>query len=232
MENWCVAYPALPGQTKYGAKQVPEEIRGRLDEYTKSRNAAGVTLERVFLMNTPKGDFFVLYGEGNRPFAATVQTLIESSLPIDKDFIQWQLQLTGIELAKVATSAPVRVLDYVAPNATRGRGLAFVAPIPAAKLAELRTCYVEATSRMEELREARMALGITRSQAFITETPMGAFLTVYTEAADPVVANEKFASSTNGFDVWLKSTVGRIVGIDFNQPLPAIEQVFEYPESV
>lgn len=232
MENWCVAYPVLPGQTKFGAKELPEQIRGRLDEYTQSRKAAGVTLERVYLMSTPKGDFVVLYGEGNQPFAATVKTLSESTLPIDKDVIQWQHQLTGIDISKVTTPAPVRVFDYAAPNATRGRGLAFVAPIPADKLAELRKFFVEASSKVEELREARMALGITRSQTFITETPMGAFCTVYIEAADPVVANEKFAKSTNGYDVWLKSTVGPILGIDFNQPLPAIEQVFEHPESV
>jgi hypothetical protein len=53
---------------------------------------------------------------------------------------------------------------------------------------------------------------------------------VYIEANDPVEANRLFAGSRTPYDVWFKESIKALFPpeIDFNQPLPPVEQVFDY----
>jgi hypothetical protein len=58
----------------------------------------------------------------------------------------------------------------------------------------------------------------------------GSFLCAYLEAADPVDANRRFAASTRPYDVWFKDQLKDVFPpqIDFNQPLPPVESLFDF----
>ncbi len=51
---------------------------------------------------------------------------------------------------------------------------------------------------------------------------------VHLDGDDPVRGNKLFAASDDPHDVWFKERAGSILGIDFNQPVPAVELALEY----
>jgi hypothetical protein len=56
----------------------------------------------------------------------------------------------------------------------------------------------------------------------------GDVMIVMVEGEDPVKANQGFAESERPYDVWFKSKLGQIVGIDFNRPAPPSQRVWEW----
>jgi hypothetical protein len=99
--------------------------------------------------------------------------------------------------------------------------LAFTAPILRGKTEDARRFVKEiAGPRYQQMTDSRKALGQTRETVWIQPTPMGDFLVVYLEGADPVRANQALAASQNLFDLWFKQQAQGFTGIDFNQPLP------------
>jgi hypothetical protein len=60
-------------------------------------------------------------------------------------------------------------------------------------------------------------------------TPQGDVVAVYLEGEDPFEGNRRFAASTAPYDVWFKDELKKISPpyIDFNQPVPGIEQIFD-----
>jgi hypothetical protein len=113
----------------------------------------------------------------------------------------------------------------------RRRGLAFVAPLLPGKAdagkAWAREAYV---TRGDEFAQSRRPLGVNVELVTLNQTPMGDFAAVYIEGNDPVEANRLFAASRTPYDVWFKESIKALFPpeIDFNQPLPPIEQVFDY----
>jgi hypothetical protein len=59
-------------------------------------------------------------------------------------------------------------------------------------------------------------------------SPMGDFGIVLLEGDDPVAANKAFAASQDPYDVWFKQQVAEFTGVDFGQPVPAIEQLVDW----
>jgi len=82
---------------------------------------------------------------------------------------------------------------------------------------------------MAEYADARQSYGITVDRSYLNRTRMGDFLVVYLEGDDPVAGNKAFATSTHPFDVWFRGRVTEIIGVDFSQPLPPIEPLWEWP---
>ena len=81
--------------------------------------------------------------------------------------------------------------------------------------------------RKKEYIESRSSIGIVRETIALYSTPQGDVVSVYFEGNDPVWANQQFAASKKPFDVWFKAKAQETLGIDFGQPLPRIEQLFE-----
>jgi hypothetical protein len=70
--------------------------------------------------------------------------------------------------------------------------------------------------RKSDLDQAQVT--VTKESWFLQETPMGDFLIVYYHAPDARKVGEALASSQEPFDVWFRSQVLEITGIDFSQP--------------
>jgi hypothetical protein len=123
----------------------------------------------------------------------------------------------------------VRSLSYYDPRPERGQGLAFCTPplTPGGADAYLRFSR-EAAARMSEFAEARHGYGITVDRSYLNRTPMGDFIVVYIEGDDVTAGNAAFAVSSHPFDTWFRGRASEILGIDFTQPLPSIESLWEW----
>jgi hypothetical protein len=106
--------------------------------------------------------------------------------------------------------------------------LSFGAPVvPGKTNAGRELTKVSMGEKKKDFIESRSSIGVVRETVALYATPQGDVVAVYLEANDPVWANQQFAASKKPFDVWFKTKAQEALGIDFNQPLPRIEQVFE-----
>ena len=70
---------------------------------------------------------------------------------------------------------------------------------------------------------------VTRESWFIQPTPMGDFLIVHFEAADPMAVFAGLADSKEPFDVWFREIAQSTTGIDLTQlPAGLPSQIFEW----
>ena len=192
----------------------------------------GVTLERVYLMATPMGEFVSTYIESEKEFAASTMVLAASDLPADVKFRQAIKDVHGFDLTVPPPGPPPElVCEWWDPDLrVRKAGLAFVAPLQPGKTDAARAFGKEAfENRKEEFTKSRRNLGGQGELVFLNSTPEGDVLVVYIEGDDPAELNRKFAASREPFDVWFKDECRKIFPdfIDFNVPLPSIETIWD-----
>ncbi len=233
MAKWIIPAPVLPGKERR-LHEIAQYIREHKADHEKSRDQIGVTMERVYSMKTPQGMLVVAYWEAQEDVAKTFEMLGRSDLPFDRWFFETLKEVHGIDFRQTPPGPPPEVLfDWVDPAVKeRKRGLAFAAPVVPGKTDQGRAFAAEAFGkRLDELTASRRKLRGTHEFAMLHHTPMGDFLAVYLEADDPRAENAGFARSTDAYDVWFKKEAGDILGQDFNQPLPPIEEVLDYQRS-
>lgn len=230
MPKYAFAVPVLPGKD---ARDVPALFQGRMEEYAESRRRNGITMERVYLMPTPMGEFAIAYLEAERDFGSMMQSLATSDLAIDREFQAKLTEVHGMDASGPAAAPPPEVLgDWEDPEVhERRRGLAFVAPLMPGRTDAARAFTREAwVTRREAMTASRRELGENRETVVLNTTPMGDVVCVYLEGTDPVEANRRFAESQSEFDTWFKQQLSTIFppDVDFSQPLPPIEQIWDW----
>jgi hypothetical protein len=96
---------------------------------------------------------------------------------------------------------------------------------------EFRRFATELTvTRKEEHEDYLRRYHLVKEYGWIQGTPMGDMFTIYYEATDDFLAeNRMFAASTQPFDVWFKQRAGQLLGQDLNTPLPPdfVEVLYE-----
>jgi hypothetical protein len=226
MATWATVGPVLPGKTD-DVKKIPVHLKEHKSEYEESRKRAGITMERVYLMSTPMGDFVIAYGEG-KGFEEAGKSFATSDLPIDKWFFQKLKEVHGIDLSQ-APPMIEQILSYVDETPDRKRGMAFCAPLPKGKLEPLKALFAQvAGPRRGEMQQSRRDKQMTRDSVYLNRTPMGDVVAVYLEGDDPAAGNKQFAASNTPFDKWFKVGVGEVFGMDFNQPVPPITTLLDW----
>lgn len=230
MTKTLTTAPVLAGQD---ARSVAETFRSRMDEYRESRTRAGITMERAFLMPTPMGEFVVAYFEAEGDANEALRGLVSSDLPIDRYFVGALKTVHGIDLTEPPAGPPPEVIaDWTDPSVTtRKNGLAFCAPIMPGAQDRGRSFGNEAFNvRRDEFAESRRALGESAETVVLMTTPMGDIICVYLEGDDPAEANRRFAASQTPYDAWFKAQCRTLFvpEVDFDQPLPPIEQIWDY----
>ena len=228
MSQYVLPNPLLPGKTDDDARRIATMFRSRPREYEESRRNAGVLLERAYLQKTPMGSYVVAYLESERSFADSSRLMLESGLAIDRDFAALVQEIHGIDM-----SSPPGRIETVAtwsdPQVTlRGAGLAFCAPLQPDRV-EDGIAYLRQTYASPGFTESRRALGQSVEVATLIETPLGPIGAAYLEGRDSVEANRRFAASRDPFDVAFKEHLAWIFqpSVDFSQPLPPIEEIFD-----
>lgn len=228
-----LAVPALPGKEDLATKHSIEEIRRRMPEYEQSRGRAGITVERVYLQRNPDGsNLFVVYVEAAGGMADAIGTFTTSGSDFDRWFLDVNQEISGIDFRQPPSGGgPEHVAGWEDPDGGRGTGLAFAVPLLPGKAGALRAWAREAfEARRLELTESRRALGQTREEVFLNSTPDGDVAVAYLEGKDPVAANREFAASGAPYDRWFKDSLKEIFPpfIDFDQPVPANETVWDW----
>ena len=226
-------FPVLPG--KEGViQEITRQLKERRAEYEESRARGGVSVERAYLQTNPDGHSLVVaYLETAGTFSDTMRILLGSDSSLDRFFLDKNSEATGIDFRSAAIRDPELVGSWLAPNgAPRSKkGFAFAAPLRPGKADEGRAFAREAyDARKAEMTESRLAQGLTREEVFMNQTPGGDMIVVYLEGDDPVEANRRFAASSSPFDQWFKTRCKDIFPdfIDFNQPVPANEEIFSW----
>jgi hypothetical protein len=235
MFKYALLFPIVPGTTADQVKAITGEFKANMDEYRASRQRLGIAVERVFIQPGPAGDVLVAYTESEHDFPETTRLLASSELSIDRRFIEHVARVHGIDLLKPPTTPlppPETIADWTDPAVTtRRRGLAFAAPLLPGKVEKVkawaRAAFVD---RRAELTASRRALGQNVEVVTLNRTPMGDFGAVYLEGNDPVEANRRFAASRTPYDAWFKDELKSVFPpeIDFNQPVPKVEPIWDY----
>jgi hypothetical protein len=233
IHRYAVPFPVAPGKTDADARSIASYFRANIDQYRESRRRLGTTVERIYLQATPMGSIVIAYAEADRDFGEWNRALISSDLEVDRKFIDMVAEIHGVDVRQPPAGPPPETIgEWVDPQVTtRRKGLAFVAPLLPGKEDAGRAFAREAfVARNAELTESRRALGQNVEVVTLSSTPMGSFVCAYLEGNDPVEGNRGFAASARPYDAWFKDRLKELFPpeIDFSQPLPPIEQVFDY----
>jgi hypothetical protein len=103
----------------------------------------------------------------------------------------------------------------------------FTQPIQPGKRDDARAIFEEIrTSRRDEYEASRKRLGIREERVWFQSLPDGEMAVVYWEGDDPRGALERFASSDDPFDEWLKERGREVYHFEPIQTLEADEEVF------
>jgi hypothetical protein len=222
--------PVLPGKQ---ASSVSRIFEGRMAEYEESRRQKGITVERVYEMETPMGTLVTAYIESDRGFEDVMGALATSDLLIDRDFRAALTEIHGMDMSKPPEGATPEIIgDWRDPEITeRRRGTAFTVPVMPGRSDAARAFAREAFgSRVGEHAASRRALGINQETVALSATPMGDMISVYLEGTDPDDGNRRFSASQSAYDLWFKEQLSGIFPpqVDFSQPMPPSRAVFEW----
>jgi hypothetical protein len=235
MYRYAIPYPVPPGKTDAEVKEAADYFRSHPDDYRESRRSAGASLERIYLQKTPMGGVVVAYIEAEKPFGETFSALLHPSLEVNRYFADFIHRVHEVDLSQAATAPPPEtIVEWSDPNVTtRQRGLAFTVPgIPGQEEYGKAFARTASIDRRTEFTESRRAMGLNLEVITLLRTPRGPFVSIYIEGEDPVEANRRHAASQQAFDRWFKDECRKVFPpqIDFDAPLPAIEQFFDSTE--
>lgn len=231
MTSVGLVYPVLPGKESL-VREIGTELKRRRSEFEQSRQRAGISLERAYLQQNPDGSSIVVaYLETRGSFEDVMRALLSSDMPVDRYFIDKNTEATGIDFsAGPQGPAPEVVGEFVdSATSSRGKGLAFAAPLQPGKTDLARQFANEAyVTRKSEMAESRRAKGLTREEVVLHQTPAGDMVVVYLEGQDPVDGNRQFAASNSAFDRWFKDQCKEIFPpfVNFDNPVPPNEEIF------
>jgi hypothetical protein len=227
MAKIAYAMPELPGKD---AHSVPAYCRENMQAYETSRQRAGITMERAYLMPTPMGNMVIGYIETTGQADDMLDRFAHGD-SFERGFIDQLRETHGIDTS-APPQAPEIIGDWSDPAVnTRKHGVAFVAPIRPGQAdagrAFARNAY---NTRRDEFTESRHAVGASRETVFLTQTPAGEMICGYIEGDDPAQANRGFAASHSPFDTWFKAECRTVFadGVDFDEPLPPIEEIWDW----
>jgi hypothetical protein len=103
----------------------------------------------------------------------------------------------------------------------------FTQPIQPGKRDDARAIFEEIrNSRRDEYEASRKRLGIREERVWFQSLPDGELAVVYWEGDDPRGALERFASSDDPFDEWLKERGREVYHFEPGQTLEEDEEVF------
>jgi hypothetical protein len=232
MYRIATPYPTAPGKTESDIRRVAAYVSAHPDEYRESRRRMGVTMERAYLQETPMGLATIAYIEGEGEPGDAIRAMAQSSLELDRRFVELIAEVHGVDLRQPPNGSPPETVGiFVDPDVSRRRkGLAFIAPLQPGKVEAGRAFAREAfEKRAAELAESRRALGENVEVVTLNSNPMGDFVGVYIEATDPVQANRRFASSKRPYDVWFRGRLKELFPdeVDFDKPIPPVKEIFD-----
>jgi hypothetical protein len=227
MSRTALVFPVVPGKD---AREIADKLKARPREYEQSRKAMGITMERAYLQHTPMGDYVVAYLEADGDLLDGMRRMASSGLDIDRYFVRAVKEIHGVDMTQpMPGPAPETVAAWIDPTAkSRGRGMAFCAPLTPGETDRARAFVADAYHR-DEFTASRRRLNVSEELITLHSMPQGDVAAIYIEGDDPVKGNEGFAASQEPFDLWFKEQLTRIFpsAIDFSKPVEGVEEIFD-----
>jgi hypothetical protein len=222
----AIAVPLAPGMADQ-LRPIGADVSGSARAaHTESRRALKLTKELGWLQQTPQGDVFILYLEGDDPVEAN-REFAASDIPYNKAFkerIAPGFAPSGVDFSQPIPPIYELVFSWDSPDLAGHSGptqhIASAFPILPGKTEAIRAGADYINAHIEEHNASRNRLGILRERVFIEHTPEGDLQIAYFEAEDVAGAFQGIATSQEAHDVWFRSFVLGITGVDLSQPLP------------
>lgn len=96
MDQVCLVFPILPGQTEAARRFQRELDTTRKADYDRSERRIGITKEYWFVASVPGGDQLVAYMEST-DFKRALQLFVQSRDEFDLWFKQRMADVTGVD---------------------------------------------------------------------------------------------------------------------------------------
>ena len=198
----------------------------------------------MYLQHSLSGSAVILYLEAELAFAEWLQAIATSHLEIDRRFIDLLADIHDIDVRQPAAGPPPHTIgEWVDQGVMpRRKGLAFMAKLrpwqaslpPEDQGATDTFAHDAYVVRRPEFIDSRRAIGQNAEVVTVSVLPTGPVICGYLEAADPVDANRRLVASDRPYDVWFKDHLKYRFPpeLDFSQPLPPIEPLFDYVSDI
>jgi hypothetical protein len=199
--------------------------------FIRSRAAAGIAVERVFIQSTPKGQVAVLVWDLIKPFDEVLGYMATSTDPFDAEFRGFIQEVHGIDVTDQSAPKPeiTQILDWVDSEWTVGSGQEWGMCVPLKDggadifTTEVKKLYADTT----QWTEWRRACGFGVTTLCIQPTPMGDMLLVYLEGNDVPAAMQTLREGDHPFSQVWRDTAPKAYALDLTQAanVPQVEQV-------
>lgn len=215
--------PVKPADKKAAFAVETGWMRHRLEAFERTRAVAGVTMERVALMETPAGSFTIAHREGSRDFEE-VKLLFRNSTDIfDIDMKNRGRILHGLsEEEQIRHRVPLDLLiDHSTAGEERKPWHSFAAPIVAgAKETWRALCAELAGARRADLAASAERNGLTVIRAALYDKGTSDFACFYVEGTADNTALPSAVAAGGAFETWLAGRWQEIHGSDIRKGVP------------
>ena len=226
--------PIATGKTDDWIQTHKELMGPRYEGYAASKQRFGIESQVSFLQKTGvMGDFELLYMKGS-----DVKQIFENiATNQDEGSVYWRKlagELHAVDFTQQQSSAayPDSKLAFSmgGENLQNTQPFMFAIPVSSDRVAGLSSALTG--ERRAEYVTARENIGLKREMVFLQSGSAGEALIFYWRAEDPKSSLKKFMSSTDPFDVWLRSEIDGISPIGLKQLVDVIENnslAVQYP---
>ena len=215
--------------------QIHKELMGpRYEGYAASKQRFGIESQVSFLQKTGvMGDFELLYMKGS-----DVKQIFENiATSQDEGSVYWRKlagELHAVDFTQQQSSAayPDSKLAFSmgGENLQNTQPFMFAIPVSSDRVAGLSSALTD--ERRAEYVTARENIGLKREMVFLQSGSAGEALIFYWRAEDPKSSLKKFMSSTDPFDVWLRSEINEVSPVGLKQLVDIFEDnslAVQYP---
>lgn len=196
----------------------------RLEAFERTRAAAGVTMERVSLMETPAGNFTIAHREGSKEFGEVVLLFRNSTDIFDVDMKNRGRILHGLtEEEQIRHRVPLEVLvDHSTAGDDRRPWHMFAAAVTPGATPRLRAFAAElAGARRKDLSRLAASAGLTVMRAALYDKgSRGEFSCWYIEGTSDDVSLPRALASAGAFGDWFATEFDAVHGSDIRKALP------------
>ena len=198
-------------------------MQHRMEAFERTRAAAGVTMERVALMESPAGNFTIAHREGDVDFQEANVIFRNSTDIFDVDMKNRGRILHGLSLEEqVRHRVPCEMLvDYSVAGDERKPWHAFAAPIQAGVTDAFRAfCAELGGARRKDVERLCQSNGFTVVRAALYDKGTVDLAAFYVEGTDDPASFPKASASGGEFGEWFTREFEKIHGSDIRTGVP------------
>lgn len=217
--------PIAAGKTDMWIQTHKELMGPRYESYATTKQRFDIESQVSFLQRTPTmGDFELLYMK-SFDTSNIKEVFRKTATSEDEESVYWRklagdLHSVDFTQRQSSTVFPDSSLAFSmsSEDSQNTQSLMFAIPVNSGRIAGLnKLSSALAGERYSEYTLARKNIGLTSEKVFMQSGSAGQFLVFYWLAENPKSSLEKFMSSTDPFDIWLRSELEGLNSIGLRQ---------------